>query len=148
MNKVMCNIIISISFLYSDPAQALQMPQETYLPTGMVGVVTCPVVAQPPLLRVDWTKDGEPLDLSLVIKIIISTWKCSHYHCWTLLCAQTQISVPGQLYVLFMDSCIHDKVPVSKSIYLPLAETCQSLLLTARHLWNDGHQQLIVQKLF
>ncbi|XP_045923610.1 protein turtle homolog A [Micropterus dolomieu] len=47
------------------PAQALQMPQQTYLPTGMDGVVTCPAAAQPPLLRVDWTKDGEPLDLSL-----------------------------------------------------------------------------------
>ncbi|XP_020486236.2 protein turtle homolog A [Labrus bergylta] len=47
------------------PAQALQMPQKTYLPTGMDGVVTCAAAAQPPLLRVDWTKDGEPLDLSL-----------------------------------------------------------------------------------
>ncbi|XP_053196316.1 protein turtle homolog A [Scomber japonicus] len=46
-------------------AQALQMPQQTYLPTGMDGMVKCPVAAQPPLLRVDWTKDGEPLDLSL-----------------------------------------------------------------------------------
>nr|XP_040054028.1 protein turtle homolog A isoform X1 [Gasterosteus aculeatus aculeatus] len=47
------------------PAQALPMPRKTYLPTGMEGVVTCPAAAQPPLLRVDWTKDGEPLDLSL-----------------------------------------------------------------------------------
>ncbi|XP_069370001.1 protein turtle homolog A isoform X2 [Paralichthys olivaceus] len=47
------------------PARALPMPEETYLPTGMDGVVTCPAAAQPPLLRVDWTKDGEPLDLSL-----------------------------------------------------------------------------------
>ncbi|XP_029299870.1 protein turtle homolog A [Cottoperca gobio] len=47
------------------PAQALPMPQQTYLPTGMEGMVTCPSAAQPPLLRVDWTKDGEPLDLSL-----------------------------------------------------------------------------------
>ncbi|TKS84217.1 Protein turtle -like protein A [Collichthys lucidus] len=47
------------------PAQALKMPQQTYLPTGMDGVITCPVAAQPPLLYVDWTKDGEPLDLSL-----------------------------------------------------------------------------------
>ncbi|XP_047426375.1 protein turtle homolog A isoform X2 [Mugil cephalus] len=47
------------------PAQALQMPQETYLPTGMDGVISCPAAAQPPLLRVDWAKDGEPLDLSL-----------------------------------------------------------------------------------
>ncbi|XP_042365632.1 protein turtle homolog A [Plectropomus leopardus] len=47
------------------PAEALPMPPKTYLPTGMEGVVTCPAAAQPPLLRVDWTKDGEPLDLSL-----------------------------------------------------------------------------------
>ncbi|KAM8828577.1 protein turtle homolog A isoform 2-T2 [Spinachia spinachia] len=47
------------------PAQALPMPRQTYLPTGMEGVVTCPAAAQPPLLRVDWTKDGAPLDLSL-----------------------------------------------------------------------------------
>uniref|UniRef100_A0A3Q3WK04 Uncharacterized protein n=1 Tax=Mola mola TaxID=94237 RepID=A0A3Q3WK04_MOLML len=47
------------------PAKALQMPQQTYLPTGMEGVVTCPAAARPPLLRVDWTKDGEPLDLSM-----------------------------------------------------------------------------------
>ncbi|KAF7656898.1 hypothetical protein LDENG_00034970 [Lucifuga dentata] len=47
------------------PAQALRMPKETYLPTGMAGLVTCPVTAQPPLLRVDWTKDGKPLDLAL-----------------------------------------------------------------------------------
>ncbi|CAJ1071293.1 protein turtle homolog A [Xyrichtys novacula] len=47
------------------PAKALRMPPKTYLPTGMDGVVTCPAAAQPPLLRVDWTKDGEPLDLSL-----------------------------------------------------------------------------------
>nr|XP_054600097.1 protein turtle homolog A [Nothobranchius furzeri] len=47
------------------PALALQMPQETYLPTGRGGAITCPVSAQPPLLRVEWTKDGGPLDLSL-----------------------------------------------------------------------------------
>ncbi|XP_029941459.1 protein turtle homolog A, partial [Salarias fasciatus] len=47
------------------PAEPLRMPQETYLPTGMDGVVSCPAAAQPPLLRVEWTKDGEPLDLSL-----------------------------------------------------------------------------------
>ncbi|KAJ0057339.1 hypothetical protein NL108_004922 [Boleophthalmus pectinirostris] len=47
------------------PAQALQTPQDTYLPTGKEGLVTCPTVAQPPLLRVEWTKDGKPLDLSM-----------------------------------------------------------------------------------
>ncbi|XP_075312629.1 protein turtle homolog A, partial [Odontesthes bonariensis] len=46
-------------------AQALEMPRETYLPTGMEGVLPCPVAAQPPLLHVDWIKDGEPLDLTL-----------------------------------------------------------------------------------
>lgn len=52
---------------------ALQMPPKTYLPMGMEGVVTCPVAARPPLLRVDWMKDGEPLDLSMVRKWIIVT---------------------------------------------------------------------------
>uniref|UniRef100_A0A087XXQ3 Immunoglobulin superfamily, member 9b n=1 Tax=Poecilia formosa TaxID=48698 RepID=A0A087XXQ3_POEFO len=47
------------------PAKALQMPEETYLPTGMGGGIRCPAAAQPPLLRVDWMKDGQPLDLSL-----------------------------------------------------------------------------------
>ncbi|XP_072309375.1 protein turtle homolog A-like [Eucyclogobius newberryi] len=47
------------------PAQALQTPKDTYLPTGKDGLVTCPSVAQPPLLRVEWTKDGEPLDLAV-----------------------------------------------------------------------------------
>ncbi|KAM4533145.1 protein turtle homolog B [Fundulus diaphanus] len=47
------------------PAKALSVPQETYLPTGMGGVIPCPAAAQPPLLRVDWIKDGETLDLSL-----------------------------------------------------------------------------------
>ncbi|XP_062410792.1 uncharacterized protein igsf9a [Sardina pilchardus] len=45
------------------PAQVLNMPRETYLPTGMGGAIPCPVRAEPPLLRVDWTKDGTPLDL-------------------------------------------------------------------------------------
>ncbi|XP_053706380.1 protein turtle homolog A isoform X2 [Synchiropus splendidus] len=47
------------------PAQASGMPEETYLPAGMDGRIHCPAVAQPPLLRVLWTKDGEPLDLSM-----------------------------------------------------------------------------------
>lgn len=67
---VIIKLTTFIPFLRADPAQALKMPQQTYLPTGMDGVITCPVAAQPPLLYVDWTKDGEPLDLSLVIKII------------------------------------------------------------------------------
>lgn len=57
----------TLYLFYPDPARALKMPQQTYLPTGLEGVVTCPVAAQPPLLHVDWTKDGEPLDLSMVI---------------------------------------------------------------------------------
>lgn len=42
------------------------MRSKTYLPMGMEGMISCPVAARPPLLRVDWMKDGEPLDLSLV----------------------------------------------------------------------------------
>ncbi|KAG7272767.1 hypothetical protein CRUP_015409 [Coryphaenoides rupestris] len=47
------------------PALALPMPGETYLPTGMRGLITCPSSANPPLLHVDWTKDGSALDLTL-----------------------------------------------------------------------------------
>ena len=53
-------------YIISDPAQALPMPRETYLPTGMRGLITCPFLANPPLLHVDWTKDGAPLDVTLV----------------------------------------------------------------------------------
>ncbi|XP_052376028.1 LOW QUALITY PROTEIN: protein turtle homolog A-like [Oncorhynchus keta] len=55
----------SASLTVRRPAQALQMPQQTYLPTGLGGLVSCPARAQPLLLRVDWTKDGQPLDLSI-----------------------------------------------------------------------------------
>eukprot|EP00063_Salmo_salar_P009224 XP_013984059.1 PREDICTED: protein turtle homolog A-like isoform X2 [Salmo salar] len=55
----------SASLTVRHPAQALLMPQQTYLPTGLGGLVSCPVRAQPLLLRVDWTKDGQPLDLAM-----------------------------------------------------------------------------------
>ncbi|KAI4876365.1 hypothetical protein NFI96_017830 [Prochilodus magdalenae] len=45
------------------PALVTQMPKQTFLPTGMKGVISCPLAAEPPLLRVDWTKDGKMLDL-------------------------------------------------------------------------------------
>ncbi|KAL4609253.1 hypothetical protein GN956_G23447 [Arapaima gigas] len=47
------------------PAQTLPLPAETFLPTGMRGRISCPVRAEPPLLYIAWTKDGEPLDLDL-----------------------------------------------------------------------------------
>uniref|UniRef100_A0A3Q2PKB3 Immunoglobulin superfamily, member 9a n=1 Tax=Fundulus heteroclitus TaxID=8078 RepID=A0A3Q2PKB3_FUNHE len=62
------------------PAKALPVPQETYLPTGMGGVIPCPAAAQPPLLRVDWIKDGETLDLSLVINDAAGTYTCTPYN--------------------------------------------------------------------
>uniref|UniRef100_A0A4W5KB36 Immunoglobulin superfamily, member 9a n=1 Tax=Hucho hucho TaxID=62062 RepID=A0A4W5KB36_9TELE len=55
----------SASLTVRHPAQALLMPQQTYLPTGLGGLVSCPVRAQPPLLHVDWTKDRQPLDLAM-----------------------------------------------------------------------------------
>ncbi|XP_066507117.1 protein turtle homolog A [Hoplias malabaricus] len=45
------------------PALVSQMPAQTFLPTGMKGVISCPLISEPPLLRVDWTKDGKALDL-------------------------------------------------------------------------------------
>ncbi|KAM8920786.1 protein turtle homolog A isoform 3-T3 [Pelodytes ibericus] len=45
------------------PAYVTEMPPETYLPIGMRGVIRCPARANPPLLSVNWTKDGLPLEL-------------------------------------------------------------------------------------
>ncbi|EHB13675.1 turtle-like protein A [Heterocephalus glaber] len=45
------------------PAQVTAMPPETPLPIGMQGVIRCPVRANPPLLFVTWTKDGQALQL-------------------------------------------------------------------------------------
>ncbi|XP_062820835.1 protein turtle homolog A isoform X1 [Anolis carolinensis] len=45
------------------PAQVSNMPSETLLPIGMQGTIRCPSKANPPLLFVNWTKDGQPLDL-------------------------------------------------------------------------------------
>ncbi|CAF92182.1 unnamed protein product, partial [Tetraodon nigroviridis] len=45
------------------PARVGRMSRETYLPTGMEGVIVCPVQADPPALYVNWTKDGSNLNL-------------------------------------------------------------------------------------
>ncbi|XP_053330726.1 protein turtle homolog A isoform X2 [Spea bombifrons] len=45
------------------PAYVTDMPPETYLPIGMRGMIRCPARANPPLLSVNWTKDGVPLEL-------------------------------------------------------------------------------------
>ncbi|XP_050973846.1 protein turtle homolog A isoform X2 [Labeo rohita] len=45
------------------PARVVRMPRETYLPVGMGGKIICPVQAEPPMLYVNWTKDGASLDL-------------------------------------------------------------------------------------
>ncbi|XP_029115459.1 uncharacterized protein igsf9b [Scleropages formosus] len=47
------------------PAQVMRMPRETYLPAGMGGVITCPIRADPPMLYVNWTKDGDVLNLDM-----------------------------------------------------------------------------------
>ncbi|XP_061762751.1 protein turtle homolog A isoform X1 [Nerophis ophidion] len=45
------------------PARVGRMLKETYLPSGMEGVIVCPVQADPPVLYVNWTKDGNNLNL-------------------------------------------------------------------------------------
>ncbi|KAM4861084.1 protein turtle homolog A [Thomomys bottae] len=45
------------------PAQVTAMPPETPLPIGLRGIIRCPVRANPPLLFVSWTKDGQALQL-------------------------------------------------------------------------------------
>lgn len=50
----------------TDPARVARMPRQTYLPAGMEGVIICPVQADPPVLYVNWTKDGNYLNLDNV----------------------------------------------------------------------------------
>ncbi|KAK5871160.1 hypothetical protein PBY51_004055 [Eleginops maclovinus] len=45
------------------PARVVRMSRETYLPSGMEGRIICPVQADPPVLYVNWTKDGNDLNL-------------------------------------------------------------------------------------
>ncbi|TMS03373.1 Protein turtle-like protein A [Larimichthys crocea] len=45
------------------PARVGRMSRETYLPAGMEGVIVCPVQADPPVMYVNWTKDGNDLNL-------------------------------------------------------------------------------------
>ncbi|XP_078062291.1 protein turtle homolog A-like isoform X2 [Mustelus asterias] len=45
------------------PAYAQGMPRLTILPVGMQGHILCPSVASPPLLYINWTKNGLALEL-------------------------------------------------------------------------------------
>lgn len=55
----------SATLTVQHPAQVMHMPKLTFLATGMRGVISCPFRAEPPLLRIDWTKDENPLDLDM-----------------------------------------------------------------------------------
>lgn len=58
--------LINSSSSNSDPARVVRMSRQTYLPAGMEGVIICPVQADPPVLYVNWTKDGNDLNLDNV----------------------------------------------------------------------------------
>ncbi|KAK0155915.1 Protein turtle A [Merluccius polli] len=45
------------------PARVGRMSRETLLPAGMEGVIVCPVQADPPVLYVNWTKDGNNINV-------------------------------------------------------------------------------------
>ncbi|XP_063051884.1 uncharacterized protein igsf9b [Engraulis encrasicolus] len=53
----------SATLTVKHPARVVRMPRETYLPLGMTATIPCPVEATPPMLYVNWTKDGDTLDL-------------------------------------------------------------------------------------
>uniref|UniRef100_A0A673HF46 Protein turtle homolog A-like n=1 Tax=Sinocyclocheilus rhinocerous TaxID=307959 RepID=A0A673HF46_9TELE len=55
----------SATLTVQHPAQVIKMPSLTFLPTGMRGVIACPIRAEPPLSHVDWIKDDKPLDLGM-----------------------------------------------------------------------------------
>ena len=62
----------------SDPARVGRMSRETYLPAGMEGVIVCPVQADPPVLYINWTKDGNDLNLDNVRDVV------KKYNVWHL----------------------------------------------------------------
>lgn len=65
----------------SDPARVGRMSRETYLPAGMEGFLVCPVQADPPVLYVNWTKDGNELNpdnVSYVAKTNEYVINCAH----------------------------------------------------------------------
>ncbi|XP_053500703.1 protein turtle homolog A-like [Ictalurus furcatus] len=63
MNGLLTSPTASATLTVQHPAQVTQMPEWIFLPTGMRGVISCPLLSEPPLLRVDWTKNGKALDL-------------------------------------------------------------------------------------
>lgn len=63
-NGLLTSPTASATLTVRHPAQVTQMPEQIFLPTGMRGVISCPLVSEPPLLRVDWTKNGKALDLN------------------------------------------------------------------------------------
>lgn len=79
-----------LSFFISDPARVGRMLRETYLPAGMEGVIFCPVQADPPVLYVNWTKDGNELNLD---NVNVST-------CF-IICANWVLKVTLELIFLF-----------------------------------------------
>ncbi|XP_029618630.1 protein turtle homolog A [Salmo trutta] len=62
-NGLMTSPSASAHLKVQHPARVGRMPRETYLPTGMGGVIFCPVQAEPPMIFVNWTKDGNNLNL-------------------------------------------------------------------------------------
>uniref|UniRef100_A0A673M3E2 Uncharacterized LOC107714578 n=1 Tax=Sinocyclocheilus rhinocerous TaxID=307959 RepID=A0A673M3E2_9TELE len=62
-NGLMTPPSVSAYLKVKHPARVVRMPRETYLPTGKGGKIICPVQAEPPMLYVNWTKDGASLDL-------------------------------------------------------------------------------------
>ncbi|MGH0174640.1 UNVERIFIED_CONTAM: hypothetical protein FKN15_068467 [Acipenser sinensis] len=92
------------------PAQAVDMPAETYLPMGMQGVITCPVRADPPVLFVNWTKDGRPLDIEMSLPLFFSAG----------------VRTEQDLYIRLIDSA--SKQPISYEGQNKNPEMCRVLL--------------------
>uniref|UniRef100_A0A3Q3WTR4 Ig-like domain-containing protein n=1 Tax=Mola mola TaxID=94237 RepID=A0A3Q3WTR4_MOLML len=62
-NGILTPPTASAQLTVKHPARVGRMSRETYLPAGMEGVIVCPVQADPPVLYVNWTKDGNDLNL-------------------------------------------------------------------------------------
>ncbi|ELU05782.1 hypothetical protein CAPTEDRAFT_193230 [Capitella teleta] len=55
-------VLSVITSFVSDLPEVLAMPVSLYLPKGMLGRIECPILANPPVTQVAWSKNEQPID--------------------------------------------------------------------------------------
>lgn len=72
--RALAQIILATFFvsLLVDLPRVLNMPTRIYLPRGMAGKIECKVDANPPVMRIIWSRNGIILDVSGISRIKIN----------------------------------------------------------------------------